>query len=237
MYLHFLLSVFSFFAISYVLDYYKILKMTDNNHQYKLLYFDVPGRAEHIRYIFACAGVEYEDVRIQKDKWPEIKKTTPFGKVPVLEIDGKPVAQSNAIARYLANQFGLAGKNEWEALQCDVLVDTLGDLQDSVMQVMREPDPIKREEIRARVTKEELPFYLSKFEKIVKENGGFSVGNDITWSDLVFAVLLDQFESMYGKAALNGYPSLKGLKDKIHNIPGVKSYLEKRPPRSPMPRH
>ncbi|XP_050294591.1 glutathione S-transferase-like isoform X2 [Anthonomus grandis grandis] len=207
-----------------------------NHHQYKLLYFDTPGRAEHIRYIFAYAGVDYEDFRIQKEKWPELKKTTPFGKVPVLEIDGKPVAQSNSIARYLAKKFGLGGKDEWESLQCDVLVDTLGDLQASVMQVMKEPDPIKREEIRARVTKEELPFYLSKFEKIVKDNGGYSVGNDVTWSDLVFAVLLDQFESMYGKTALNGYPSLKNLKEKIHNVPGVKNYLEKRPPRSPLPR-
>ncbi|ENN72265.1 hypothetical protein YQE_11126, partial [Dendroctonus ponderosae] len=213
------------------------LRMTDDNHQYKLLYFDLPGKAEHIRYIFAYAGVEYEDERIQKDKWPEIKKSTPYGKVPVLEIDGQQVAQSNAIARYLARKFGLVGQTEWEALQCDVLVDTLGDLQAAVMQIMKEPDPIKREEIRARVTKEELPFYLSKFEKIVQENGGFSVGSDITWSDLVFAVLLDQFESMYGKTALNGYPSLKGLKDKVHNIPGIKSYLEKRPPKSPMPRH
>jgi len=228
MYLHFFLSVASFFLIQYIVDYYNITKMADNNHKYKLLYFDVPGRAEHIRYIFAYAGVEYEDFRVQKDKWPEFKKTTPFGKLPVLEIDGKPVAQSNAIARYLAKQFNLVGKTDWEALQCDVLVDTLGDLQASVMQVMKEPDPIKREEIRARVMKEELPFYLSKFEKIVTENGGFTVGDDITWSDLVFAVLLDQFESMYGKAALNGFPALKGLKDNIHNIPNIRSYLEKK---------
>lgn len=53
----------------------------------------------------------------------------PFGMVPVLEIDGKLVAQSNAIARYLAKQHGLAGKDEWESLQCDVLVDTLSDLK------------------------------------------------------------------------------------------------------------
>lgn len=53
----------------------------------------------------------------------------PFGMLPVLEIDGKPVAQSNAIARHLAKQYGLAGKNEWESLQCDVLVDALGDLK------------------------------------------------------------------------------------------------------------
>lgn len=53
----------------------------------------------------------------------------PFGMLPVLEIDGQMVAQSNAVARYLARQYGLAGKDEWESLQCDVLVDTLGDLK------------------------------------------------------------------------------------------------------------
>lgn len=53
----------------------------------------------------------------------------PFGMLPVLEIDGQMVAQSNAVARYLARQNGLSGKDEWESLQCDVLVDTLGDLK------------------------------------------------------------------------------------------------------------
>lgn len=53
----------------------------------------------------------------------------PFGMLPVLEIEGKVVSQSNAVARYLARQYGLTGKDEWEALQCDVLVDTLGDLK------------------------------------------------------------------------------------------------------------
>lgn len=48
--------------------------MAEDQHQYKLLYFDIPGRAEHIRYIFAYAGVDYEDFRFQKDQWPEIKK-------------------------------------------------------------------------------------------------------------------------------------------------------------------
>lgn len=49
--------------------------------------------------------------------------------LPVLEVDGKQIGQSNAVARYLARQYNLTGKNEWEALQCDALVDTLGDLK------------------------------------------------------------------------------------------------------------
>lgn len=53
----------------------------------------------------------------------------PYGMLPVLEIDGKPIAQSNAVARYLARKHNLAGRDEWESMLCDVLVDTLGDLK------------------------------------------------------------------------------------------------------------
>jgi glutathione S-transferase len=53
----------------------------------------------------------------------------PFGKTPVLEIDGKQIHQSAAICRYLAKQFGLTGSNDWEALEIDVIVDTFSDFR------------------------------------------------------------------------------------------------------------
>jgi len=53
----------------------------------------------------------------------------PFGKVPVLIIDGKQIHQSIAICRYLAKQCGLAGKNDWESLEIDATVDTIHDLR------------------------------------------------------------------------------------------------------------
>lgn len=43
-----------------------------------------------------------------------------------------------------------------------------------------EQDPIKKEEKKARLMKETIPFYLSKFEKILSENNGFSVGNEVS---------------------------------------------------------
>jgi len=46
-----------------------------------------------------------------------------------LEIDGeKKLAQSNTIARYLAGQYGLAGKNDWERAQADMYVDCVEDI-------------------------------------------------------------------------------------------------------------
>ena len=54
---------------------------------------------------------------------------TPFGKAPVLEVDGKQIHQSAAICRYLAKQLDLNGSNDWEALEIDAIVDTFTDFR------------------------------------------------------------------------------------------------------------
>jgi hypothetical protein len=46
---------------------------------YKLIYFNARGKAELIRFIFAYAGVDYEDERISQDKWPELKRSEYHG--------------------------------------------------------------------------------------------------------------------------------------------------------------
>lgn len=53
----------------------------------------------------------------------------PFGKVPVLEIDGKVLNQSTAITRYLSKKAGLAGSDEWESMLIDIAVDNIHDLR------------------------------------------------------------------------------------------------------------
>jgi len=53
----------------------------------------------------------------------------PFGKVPVLEIDGKVLNQSTAITRYLSKKAGLAGSDDWESLLIDIAVDNIHDLR------------------------------------------------------------------------------------------------------------
>ncbi|KAL6437607.1 hypothetical protein ACFW04_004199 [Cataglyphis niger] len=153
--------------------------MAEEQPRYKLIYFNARGRAEHIRYIFAYAGIDYIDERITNDCWPELKKSMPYGMLPVLEINGKPIAQSNAVARYLAREHNLTGRDEWESMLCDVLVDTLGDLKQFIFQYRTEEDLFKKEEKKAKLLKETIPFYLNKFEQTVAENGGYAVGSTV----------------------------------------------------------
>ena len=42
---------------------------------YKLIYFDVRGRAELSRCVLAAAGVEYEDVRLTSEEWEAYKSS------------------------------------------------------------------------------------------------------------------------------------------------------------------
>jgi len=94
--------------------------------QPKLIYFDVRGVAERVRYLFAVAGASYEDARfplafgVPGDFSTVIRKEfdaakangeldAGMGKVPLLEIDGLKIPQSKAIERYVAKKYGMMG--------------------------------------------------------------------------------------------------------------------------------
>ncbi|XP_054941803.1 hematopoietic prostaglandin D synthase isoform X5 [Physeter macrocephalus] len=117
---------------------------------YKLTYFNMRGRAEIIRYIFAYLDIKYEDHRIERSDWPEIKSTLPFGKVPILEVSGLNLHQSLAIARYLTKNTDLAGKTELQQCQVDAVVDTLDDF------MSRFPWAEKKQDIKDQMFKELL---------------------------------------------------------------------------------
>ncbi|XP_068085034.1 glutathione S-transferase-like [Anabrus simplex] len=195
----------------------------------KLTYFDIKGVAEPIRYLLAYGGVDFEDNRIKREDWPKLKPNTPYGKMPVLEVDGKVAHQSLAIARHLARQFKLLGSNDWEALQVDAAVDTISDVRLAVRDMFFEEDHGLKAKKQQTLEKETLPFYLPRLDEQVKDNGGHFVGGKLTWPDIQFAALHDFLGVMAGKPLTDGYPNLKGLYDKVNALPAIKAWIAKRP--------
>ena len=64
---------------------------------------------------------------------PSIKPSLPYGQLPVLEVDGVDICQSMAIARFLANEFGLSGNSSLVKAQIDEVVDVINDVQNAMV--------------------------------------------------------------------------------------------------------
>ncbi|KAG5336811.1 GST1 transferase, partial [Acromyrmex heyeri] len=196
---------------------------------YKLTYLPITALAEPIRFLLNYAGIEFEDERFDRNDWPKLKPTMPFGKVPVLEVDGKKIDQSVAISRYLAKQCGLAGKNDWESLEIDSTVDTIHDVRASIVSFHYESNETAKNE-KLKASKEVVPYYLERLDAQVKKNGGYFVGGSLTWADLVFVGLLDYLNFMMKEDIVEKYENLKQLQKTVEEVPAIKNWIEKRPP-------
>lgn len=202
---------------------------------YELIYFPVRGKAEHIRYIFHQAGVPFTDTRLDKADWPKLKPETPFGQLPVLKVDGKFLAQSTAIARYVANEHGLNGDSAFEKALCDQYVDGIqADLYGKFVPVYRVLlNGGTKEEAMAEYEKfkaGDLKMFLGLYEKFLEKNGtGFLVGKKLTWADLTLAEFLERFERMWDAKVLEGFPQLAKLTKMVHDLPNIKKYTDSRP--------
>lgn len=197
----------------------------------RLTYFDGMGLGEPIRLLLAYGGVDYEDVRIKMEDWPKIKNNMPFGKMPMLEIDGKVLHQSVAIARYLGKRFTIDGANEWEDLQCDMMVDTVTDLRMNVTNFFQEKDEIKKKAMLDTFMKETLPYYLNKFDEEVKKNSGYFVGGKLTWADVYIVAVFDFLQVLLKLNFLDDgtYQNLKRWKTSVVSVASIKAWVDKRP--------
>jgi glutathione S-transferase len=199
---------------------------------YKLTYFNGRGRAEIVRLVFAAAGVEYEDIRLERADWPTIKPTTPFGQVPMLEVDGVKFCQSNSIARYLARKFHLAGKTDEDQARADMIVDCFEDTLKPLFTFFFESDETRKETLKKKALEEQLPTSLAGLEGLLKANNGgdgFFVGTELTWADLGFLVLVGWLSAAGADTQLAKYPKLVALRERVEKLPKVAAWLAKRP--------
>lgn len=99
-----------------------------------LTYFDIHGgRAEPARLAMHLGGIAFEDKRFAFSEFADVRKTTPFGQVPVMHIDGVLVTQSDAITRYVGKQVGLYPTDAYQALLCDEVMGALEDANNKLV--------------------------------------------------------------------------------------------------------
>lgn len=197
---------------------------------YKLTYFNTEGRAEPIRLILAQAGVQFEDKRVTKEEWLELKPKTPYGVLPVLEFDGKVLAGSKPIARYLAEKHGLAGSNDFENAEIAGILDVLNDFEMLLGAMYFEKDETRKAALHKELSETHLPRYLGIFEKLITENSreeGWVYGPKVTYADLHFFFITDCLIK-FGQS-LEKYPGIQKLRNTISSLSNIAKWLKQRP--------
>ena len=158
---------------------------------YKLTYFPVEARGELIRFIFAQAEQDYEDIRVSSKDWAAIKPTTPFGQMPILDVDGEILTGSGPIARYLSEKLGLAGSNAIE----NTKIAGIKDVQDEVtLKLIKAFFAKDKEAAKKEVVEDFIPKYLGLMEKTIKGNPvcqDWLFGSKLTYVDLHLYLIVD----------------------------------------------
>ena len=199
---------------------------------YKLYYFNVKGRAENTRFVFAQAGVPYEDIRLTGEQWAEFKPKTPYGAMPVLEVDGKMLAGSGPIVRYVAEQHGLAGSNAFENADIASIIDVVNDLAQKLIPVFYEKDETRKTELKKELEETHFPRYLGTLEKRATSNNsvdGWIYGPKVTYADFGVYRIIDIINHLMCGYDLDKYPALKKLRESVEKLPAIAKWLKERP--------
>ncbi|XP_022116058.1 glutathione S-transferase 2 [Pieris rapae] len=196
-----------------------------------LYYFPIKGLGEGLRMLLTYGGQKFEDHRVPKDQWPEFKPKTPFGQMPVLEINGKKISQTLAIARYLGRKYGIAGDNLEESFEIDQNMDFFTDIRLKASTVMLEQDPAIKEKIKADLEKNYYPEALKKLNELIGKNNGHIANGKLSWGDFVIAGVYDAMKNMLLQMPDldEKYPNLSKLRDNVISLPKVKEYVASAP--------
>jgi glutathione S-transferase len=151
----------------------------------RLIYFDNPAsRGEECRLALHVAGVDFEDVRIQRDAWPALKPSTPFGSMPVLEMPGQPaLGQSNAILALVGRLHGLHPSDPFEAARHEAMMAHVEDLRAMLAPSARMTDEAEKKKAREALVASTLPRWAEHAEKHVAPEGPFFGGAKINVVD------------------------------------------------------
>lgn len=177
----------------------------------KLTYFNIEVVAEKARLALVMTDTPFEDNRIAREKWAELKATTPFGQIPILEItedDGttKTFAQSGAMLRYVARRFDKT--NTLLPVDADQMMDVeeMACLADDFWREMQplmfmnngaqkklaySPDWSEEEKKTAMgvlikaISEEQVPKFMAFLTKKLEKTGGFLCSaENVTAADL-----------------------------------------------------
>jgi glutathione S-transferase len=197
---------------------------------FKLIYFGIHGRALPIRLAAAIGKVDYENVYLTFETWPQHKAR--LGALPVAELpDGTLLPQSSAILTWVGRQGGLVPADALEAARVDAVLGAVEDLYHLFTPSFREKDQEKKLAARKELADGAAKDALARLDGQFAGGADFIVSNKLSVADLkIFAFLqfivggkcdgieaswVDQFAAL--KRSYNAVAALEQVKEHVAN--------------------
>merc|ERR1711953_813760 len=204
----------------------------------KIYYFDFPfWRAEVSRLALHLGNVPFENVKVtfaDRDPLKEAGKA-PLGAFPTMEVDGKIVCQTGAIARYCGKLGGFYPRDDdFAAAKIDEIIDTATDITNAIGVTMRMKDEQEKLAARKELSTGKLPESLQALETLLTQNGstGFYVGNKMTIADLAIWRLMGWINGgvLDGipKEILDPYKQVNGHFKSMEANPQIRAYMKEK---------
>ena len=200
--------------------------------KYVLHYFPGNGRATCARAILCYVKADWVNHLIDREKeWPILKKSDlcEYELVPVLEVDGEKLSQSNAINIYLAETYGLMGNNPKENYYINNLLMTYEDILQKGQALWKCSDESKKPELKKEL-EDILKLYYKRFEEryLKLGKGKYYLGEKFTLADIyltgIYWLFIDGFKIQFPLSDV--CPNLGELMKRIKENE-LKEYFEK----------
>jgi glutathione S-transferase len=208
-----------------------------------LRYFDARGRAEPLRVALTDSGLPFEDDRVSIDlsKWPALKAqralSGPLGHLPILVWDGFEVAETFAIASYLAHRLGhYEGLSSEERARIEMVVSFVYlDLMNAAGTMIWVP-PGTDVQMHVKALAGRLKRRPAQLEALLGEESVWFGGARPVMADYFAASAMRTFELVFGEKAkpiLAACPRVARLMEETYARPLLARYLAegREPPR------
>ena len=196
---------------------------------YKLYYFPIRGRGEQVRLFLHALDIPFEDVRVTRDHFLELKQQGPamlyFGSLPMLEDGAFRLCQGPAILSYLARQHDAAPSDPQLSAKADAIAWGAEDLRLRYFKLFGDESEKARSEF---VAGDWQTRWLPSLNGLLELNGTTDhlVGDQLTHADIAVWDVLDAIVGNIQSANLDGFSRLQAFYDTLRRRPAVAAYVE-----------
>lgn len=193
-----------------------------------LYYFSGRGLADQIRWMLAATNIDFAQKIIDKRaRFVDLcDRQLPFAQLPLLQIDGYDLVQSQAIIRYLAKRGNIAGATLFEQTKCDMIAESVKDMLPLLTGApFKRHNGVNPEKISQEI-REKWAGLAPRYEAILEGNGKkFLVGDSLTYTDVLMAHAITWVVEETEVQSVELFPNLVALQNTVINLPGVRAFI------------